>query len=49
MGTFNVYSGDNWFLKVVVHGTYDVIPYMIWGNSKDDFTTKFDRIGGVFK
>ena len=43
-GTFNVYSGDNGFLNVVVHGTVDVIPYMIWGNNSDDSTTIIDRI-----
>lgn len=44
MGTFNVYSGDNTFLNITVHGLCDVAPYMIWGNSKDDSTTLVDRI-----
>ena len=43
-GTFNVYSGDNWFFNIVVHGYYDVLPYMIWGNSFDDSTTLIDRL-----
>lgn len=42
-GTFNVYSGDNVFLNIVVHGSFDVVPYMIWGNSPDDTTTIIDR------
>ena len=44
MGTFNVYSGENLFCKYVIHSYYDVIPYIIWGNSKDDSTTIVDRI-----
>ena len=48
-GTFNIYSGDCGFLNVVVHGAFDVIPYMIYGNSKDDSTTIIDRIIMVFK
>lgn len=43
-GTFNVYSGDNWFLNIIVHGLYDVVPYMIWGNSEEDTTTFIDRV-----
>ena len=43
-GTFNVYSGGNVFLNITVHGVFDVIPYMIWGNSPDDSTTMIDRI-----
>ena len=49
IGTFNIYSGNNKFLKYVVHGIYDVAPYMLWGNTKDDSTTVFDRIGDVFR
>ena len=43
-GSFNVYSGDNAFLNVTVHGVFDVIPYMIWGNSPADSTSITDRI-----
>ncbi len=43
VGTFNVYSGDCPFLNIVVHGVFDVVPYMLWGNSDDDSTTIFDR------
>lgn len=43
-GTFNVYSGDNWLLNITIHGSCDVIPYMIWGNSPDDSTTIIDRL-----
>ena len=49
MGTFNVYSGDNMFLKVVVHGCFDVVPYMFWGNSYDDSTTIIDRFEVIFQ
>ncbi|MBE6739356.1 MAG: RHS repeat-associated core domain-containing protein [Ruminococcaceae bacterium] len=48
IGTFNVYSGDNRFLNVVVHGCFDVMPYIFWGNSLDDSTTIIDRIILVF-
>ena len=44
MGTFNVYFGNNPVGNIVIHGYYDVIPYMIWGNSPDDSTTLIDRI-----
>lgn len=43
-GTFNVYSGDSVFLNVAVHGTFDVMPYIFWGNSYDDSTTIIDRV-----
>ena len=43
VGTFNVYSGDCPFLNIVVHGVFDVVPYMLWGNSDDDSTTIVDR------
>ncbi len=49
MGTFNVYSGDNVALNVVIHGVFDVIPYMIWGNSEDDTTTVIDRVLMIFR
>ena len=42
-GTFNVYSGDCPFFNFVVHGTFDVVPYMLWGNSDEDSTTIVDR------
>ena len=42
-GTFNVYSGGNAILTVVVHGIFDVVPYMLWGNSPDD-TTNIQRV-----
>ena len=40
----NVYYGKCWFGKYVIHGIYDVIPYLLWGNSPDDSTTILDRI-----
>ena len=43
-GTLNVYYGDSVFLNFVVHGLFDVAPYMIWGNSPKDSTTIIDRI-----
>ena len=43
-GTFNVYYGNDFLGKYVIHGVYDVLPYMIWGNSPDDTTTIIDRI-----
>ena len=48
-GTWNVYSGDNIILKVIVHGYFDVVPYMAWGNSYDDSTTIIDRFEVIFK
>ncbi len=48
-GTVNVYSGDNPVLNVVVHGLFDVVPYMIYGNSPDDATTIIDRVHMIFK
>ena len=45
MGTFNVYYGDNEFLNFVVHGLFDVLPYVLWGNSEDDTTMIWDRLG----
>ena len=47
-GTYNVYSGDNGFLNIVVHGTFDVIPYLVWGNSLHDSTTIVDRVLVIF-
>ena len=44
VGTLNVYYGDCKFLNFTVHAIYDVLPYMIWGNSYDDSTTIIDRI-----
>ena len=43
-GTFNIYSGNNPVLNILVHGTLDVVPYMLWGNSREDTTTIVDRI-----
>ena len=43
-GTLNVYYGPNPIGKYLIHCTFDVIPYMIWGNSPDDSTTIVDRI-----
>ena len=43
-GTLNVYYGDNWFGKYLIHGWYDVLPYIIYGNSIDDSTTIRERI-----
>ena len=48
-GTFNVYSGDNDFLNIVVHGIFDVVPYIIWGNSIDDSTPIADRISVIWE
>lgn len=48
-GTFNVYSGDDPVLNILVHGTFDVIPYMIWGNSPDDSTTIVDRTMAIWE
>ena len=48
-GTVNVYSGDNDFLNVVVHGPFDVAPYIVWGNSIDDSTTIVDRLIVIFE
>ncbi len=48
-GTFNVYSGDNMILNFAVHGTFDVIPYMIWGNRPNDSTTIIDRFIMIFQ
>ena len=47
-GTVNVYYGDNDILNIVVHGSLDVLPYMIFGNSPDDRTTIIDRINMIF-
>jgi hypothetical protein len=44
-GTPNVYYGDNAFLKYTVHGLYDVVPYVLWGNSHDDSTGVLERMG----
>lgn len=44
VGTFNVYSGDNPVLNILVHGIFDVVPYMIWGNNRNDSTTVIDRV-----
>lgn len=49
MGTFNIYSGDNPILNFVVHGAFDVVPYMIWGNNEDDSTTIIDRFIMIFE
>ena len=49
VGTFNVYSGENGFLNIVVHGLFDVIPYMIWGNSHDDSSSIIDRLQMSFQ
>lgn len=48
-GTFNVYSGDWWFGKYVVHGIFDVVPYMLWGNEEADSTLIWDRLGMMFQ
>ena len=48
-GTLNVYSGDNKALNIVVHGVFDVVPYMVFGNSPADSTTVVDRIAMIFK
>jgi len=43
-GTLNVYYGDDVVGKYVIHGYFDVFPYMLWENSPDDSTTIIDRI-----
>ena len=48
-GTFNVYSGDHWFGKYVIHGYFDVMPYMLWGNEENDSTSIWDRLGMMFQ
>jgi len=48
-GTFNIYSGDNDFLNIVVHGLFDVVPYILWGNSDEDSTNIIDRITMIWK
>lgn len=30
--------------NVILHGQFDVIPYIIWGNSPEDSTTIIDRV-----
>lgn len=48
-GTYNFYYSHNkkaWLQRIVGHGVYDVLPYIIWGNSPDDTTTIIDRIFG---
>ena len=30
--------------NIAIHGVFDVVPYMIWGNSYDDTTTIIDRV-----
>lgn len=49
VGTFNVYSGENGFLNGVVHGLFDVVPYMLWGNSHDDSSSIIDRFQMIFQ
>ena len=48
-GTFNVYYGDNPFGKYVIHGIFDVAPYILWGNSLNDKTTIIDRVERCFQ
>ena len=38
-GTYNYYSPDNWF----GHSLFDILPYLLWGNSEDDPTGWLDR------
>ena len=49
MGTPNLYSGDNWLLNIVIHGPFDVVPYMLWGNTPKDSTTIIDRFAMALK
>jgi len=44
-GTFNVFGPDN----TVGHGVFDVVPWILWGNSQDDPSSPFGRIDTLFK
>ena len=46
--TVGEHYGDNDILNIVVHGSLDVLPYMIFGNYPDDRTTIIDRINMIF-
>jgi hypothetical protein len=47
MGTPNVYynsKNKEDIFNYIIHGSFDVIPYMLWGNTPKDSTTIIDRI-----
>ena len=49
-GTYNVFSANgNVFERYLGHGIFDVLPYMLWGNSPEDDTTIVDRIIMIFR
>ena len=51
-GTPNVYYNANNrkdILNFIIHGPFDVAPYMLWGNTLNDSTTIIDRIKMAFK
>ena len=43
IGTFNYYPPK----EIIAHWTYDVLPYWLWGNSKEDNTSLLNRLFGV--
>ena len=45
-GTYNYYDYDK---DPVKHAIADILPWVLWGNSKDDKTTSEDRIKSLFK
>ena len=50
IGTYNVFSsGGNAIERYLGHGIWDVLPYMLWGNSPEDNTTIVDRIVMIFQ
>ena len=46
VGTYNYYSHKQ---SIAKHAIYDVIPYLLVGNSKYDSTTKKDRLVGTVR
>ncbi|AQQ10433.1 Cell wall-associated polypeptide CWBP200 [Sedimentisphaera cyanobacteriorum] len=44
-GTYNFYPASD----AINHYKYDIEPYILWGNSPDDPTDKYDRILGTYK
>jgi len=48
VGTYNfVPSNKNGIIGKIGHAAYDVIPWIVYGNSVDDTTTIFDRVGAL--
>ncbi|MBR3895162.1 MAG: RHS repeat-associated core domain-containing protein [Clostridia bacterium] len=49
IGTFNYFPSDHYgLIGIIGHGYFDVLPWVIYGNSEDDTTTIFDRIFAFF-